>query len=205
MPRLNMKQVGGYAAGAGFKGKGLSIAIAVAFAESGGNTQATGPVGEKGLWQVYPRAHPDWDRGGNLYDPGYNARAAYAISNGGNNWHPWTTYNIGSYLLYLPQAEVAAQNVQPVKGLQGALAGLVAPDTGIQSGIGNAVGGAIDTAKAVGNVGKAVTWLAVPQHWVRIAEVVAGSILVILAISVILRPVVEPVAKTAVKVGAAVA
>lgn len=205
MPRLSMTEVGNYAAGAGFKGKGLSIAIAVAYAESGGNTGATGPVGEKGLWQVYPRAHPDWDRGGNLYDPAYNARAAYAISGGGTNWHPWTTYNIGSYLLYLNQAEIAAQRVQPIKGIGAATAqaGTHLPDVSagaasVASGIGGAVSGAMD-------IGKAISFLSDPQHWIRIAEVIAGGILVIIALSTILRPVVEPAVKTAVKVGAVVA
>src|SRR6266536_5072796 len=117
MPRYSMTQVAQYAANAGFSGKGLSTAVAVAYAESGGNPNATGPVGEKGLWQVFPRAHPDWENGGNLYDPQYNARAAYAISSSGANWRPWTTWVTGAYLLYLPQAELAAQRVKPESGI----------------------------------------------------------------------------------------
>lgn len=196
-----MSQVGGYAAGAGFSGKGLSTAIAIAYAESGGNPSAVGPVGEKGLWQVYPRAHPDWDSGGNLFDPAYNARAAYAISNGGTNWHPWTTYNIGTYLIYLPQAEIAAQRVKPVKG---GAASILFPGSG-----GNIPGSGlikkIPGVSEVEAVGKAIGFLSDPKHWVRIAEVIAGGILVILALATILRPVIEPTVKTAAKVGVAVA
>lgn len=201
MARLSMTEVGNYAAGAGFNGKGLSTAIAVAYAESGGNPNATGPVGEKGLWQVYPRMHQDWDKGGNLYDPAYNARAAFAISGGGKNWRPWTTYNIGSYLLYLPQAEIAAQRVKPIKGIGAAAAqaGTHLPDTSAVAGnIASGVGSVLD-------IGKAISFLSNPQHWIRIAEVIAGGILVILALGTILRPVVEPAVKTAVKVGAVVA
>ena len=69
------------------------IAAEIAKAESGGNQYATGPVGEKGYWQINPAA---W---GNLatYDPNGNARAAIYISHNGADWTPWTTYTSGRY------------------------------------------------------------------------------------------------------------
>jgi hypothetical protein len=106
---LSAKQIYALARGAGLNESRAIIATAVALAESSGRTDATGPTfGEKGLWQVYPKAHPDWDSGGNLYDPAYNAKAMADISNGGTNWQPWTTYKNGAYKSFLPVAAKAA-------------------------------------------------------------------------------------------------
>jgi hypothetical protein len=198
MTRYNAEQIGGFAKGAGFSGKGLTIAIAVALAESGGNPNATGPVGEKGLWQVYPRAHPDWDRGGNLYDPAYNARAAYSISGQGINWHPWTTYNIGSYLLFMPTAEVAAQKAQPVTGLGAAPAQAL---THVPDVAGN-IRSALDTAGQLGRIGDdlqvAGKYLASPTTWIRVGEFILGGVLIIAGVSIMARPLTQPAAQAAI-------
>jgi LysM repeat protein len=76
----------------------LNVAVKVAMAESGGNTDAHNPYGEdsRGLWQINVRAHGSpW---GNLYDPVTNAKAMCDISKGGTSWGPWTTYTKGLYL-----------------------------------------------------------------------------------------------------------
>jgi Lysozyme like domain/LysM domain len=67
-------------------------AAEIAMAESGGNEYATGPVGERGYWQINP------DHGSlSTYDPNGNAKAAIIISADGTNWTPWTTYTSGAY------------------------------------------------------------------------------------------------------------
>lgn len=68
------------------------IAAEIAMAESGGQQYATGPVGERGYWQINPV-------NGYLstYDPIGNARAAIILSGNGVNWSPWTTYTEGLY------------------------------------------------------------------------------------------------------------
>lgn len=67
-------------------------AASIAMAESGGAQFATGPVGERGYWQINP------DHGAlSTYDAYGNARAAVIISNDGTNWTPWTTYVDGDY------------------------------------------------------------------------------------------------------------
>lgn len=79
-------------------------AAAVAMAESRGNPSAYGDAqygGSVGLWQVNLPSHPQYDAA-SLYDPWTNARAALAISSGGSNWQPWTTYRTGAYLPYMP-------------------------------------------------------------------------------------------------------
>lgn len=68
------------------------VMAAIALAESGGNPNATGGVGEKGLWQINPHA---W---GSLatYDPLGNAKAAvHVLSVQGLT--AWSTYNSGAY------------------------------------------------------------------------------------------------------------
>ncbi len=46
----------------------------------------------RGLMQINVRAHPQYRRV-NLYDPIINMRAALAVSNGGRDFSPWSTYN----------------------------------------------------------------------------------------------------------------
>ena len=81
-----------------------ALAAAVAMAESGGDPGAIGPekIGSPsyGLWQIHASAHPQYEPA-RLLDPEYNARAALAVSAGGTNWQPWTTYRTGAYTRYL--------------------------------------------------------------------------------------------------------
>ena len=68
-------------------------AAEIAMAESSGNEFATGPVGERGYWQINP------DHGTlSTYDPNGNAKAAIIISFNGTNWSAWTTYTSGAYI-----------------------------------------------------------------------------------------------------------
>ena len=68
-------------------------AAEIAEAESGGNQYATGPVGERGYWQINP------DHGSlSTYDPIGNARAAIIISDDGVDWSAWTTFTSGAYI-----------------------------------------------------------------------------------------------------------
>jgi hypothetical protein len=124
--RISDKAVANYAAGAGFRGNALIIAVAIALEESGGDTTNIGPVGEVGLWQIYPRAHPTYSVS-RLREPGYNAAAAWAISKHGTYWHPWTTWNNGTYRTKLARARNAASGAVPTK------------DTGIISPLGSRV------------------------------------------------------------------
>jgi len=111
----------------GFEGRGLSIAIGIARAESSGNTRAyngNSGTGDKsyGLFQINmlgamgPERRREYGLSSNedLFDPYVNARVAYEMSNGGRNWRPWSTYNDGSYLQY------AGQNIDVFVGNTGA-------------------------------------------------------------------------------------
>lgn len=131
MEKLSAEQIARYAYDAGFRGHGLSTAVAVALAESGGNPRAHNgvpPDNSYGLWQINmigslgpDRRHQfHLDSNGELFDPAANARAANAISGDGANFGPWTTYTSGAYRQYLHQARVAAHEATRSHGHGGA-------------------------------------------------------------------------------------
>lgn len=93
------------------------VAAAIAQAESGGcQYDLAGPVdirpvktcrwthtdGENscGFWQINLRAHPTYSAP-SIFDKLTNAKAAVAISRGGLDFTPWTTYTNGAYRAYL--------------------------------------------------------------------------------------------------------
>jgi hypothetical protein len=102
---LTPGQLGELAGRAGFGSSSGAVAVAVAEAESGGRPGARhvnddGSV-DRGLWQINARAHPEVSDSC-AYDPACSAQAAYAISDHGANWTPWTTYKTGAYLAFMP-------------------------------------------------------------------------------------------------------
>jgi murein DD-endopeptidase MepM/ murein hydrolase activator NlpD len=117
--QLTDTQIAAYASQAGFTANALVIAIAVCLAESRGvystlhlNSDGTW---DRGLWQINS-VHTQYDANRLLTDPLYNAQAAYALSSGGRNWGPWTTYNTGEYQQYIARATTAASIYGATKG-----------------------------------------------------------------------------------------
>lgn len=104
MPVLSDMQIAQLAYNAGFRGKDLNTAVAIALAESGGNTDAYNPEaaagtaqgsGSRGLWQIYGTAHPKYNNS-SAFDPRINAQAAYEVyRQSGGHFTPWSTYNLG--------------------------------------------------------------------------------------------------------------
>lgn len=96
---LTMDQVVELARSVGFPSP--ELAAAVAWAESGGNALAVGDFGRSyGLWQIHTPAHPQYSPGV-LFDALGNARAAFAISRGGADWQPWTTFRNGAFRRFM--------------------------------------------------------------------------------------------------------
>lgn len=102
---------------AGFRGQALTNAVAIGLAESGGNPNAhNGNAGtgdnSYGLFQINmlgnlgPSRLSQYHLANNnaLFDPYTNAKVAYQMSGGGQNFHPWTTYTTGKYQNYLQAA-----------------------------------------------------------------------------------------------------
>jgi hypothetical protein len=111
MAILSANQIAAVASGAGFSGTPLVISIAIALAESSGDTNVINYLGCVGLWQVYEsvhiREHPTWTTSW-LQNPANNAQAAYILSSGGSNFVPWETYTNGMYVSHLDEAAAAA-------------------------------------------------------------------------------------------------
>ncbi len=104
--KLTPEQISQYASNAGFVGNDLETAVAIALAESGGDTEALGDVditlgGSWGLWQINLKWHPEfYDDPNSLQDPQTNARAAYDIYRHGG-FNAWSTYKSGRYKAFL--------------------------------------------------------------------------------------------------------
>lgn len=169
MAALSDAQIAGAAKAAGFSGSALAKAVAIALAESGGNPRAHNavpPDNSYGLWQINmlgsmgPSRRRQFGLKSNsdLYDPTTNAKAAYAISGSGKNFKPWTTYTSGAYLRFMSRANKAAGN----------------PDSPgvVQAGLSD-VGGAIEAF---------FNFIADPINWLRLGMMVAGGILVGIAL-----------------------
>jgi len=129
---LSLEQLRELARAVGFPD--VATAAAVAMAESGGDSCARGdphtpsdcsnlgpPSTSLGLWQIHVPAHPEVDAS-QLFDPLYNAHAAFAISSGGTNWHPWSTYTSGAYQRYLGAPAGPSPSPSPSSGVSPAAA-----------------------------------------------------------------------------------
>ena len=112
LTHLTDLQIAQVAHDAGFTGSGLVTAVAVALAESGGQSAATNTVGnshgtDRGLWQINSYYHPEVSDA-QAFAPQQCANAAFRISDGGRNWRPWSTFNNGSVIKYVTRGRVAA-------------------------------------------------------------------------------------------------
>lgn len=70
-------------------GSRCAYALRIARCESNFNPRAVGRAGELGAFQIHP-VHFRRFNAARLFDPVYNARAAYILSRGGRDWSPWT-------------------------------------------------------------------------------------------------------------------
>jgi hypothetical protein len=122
MAQLSAEQIAEHAYKAGFRGQSLTTAVAVAMAESSGNTNAHNgvpPDNSYGLWQVNmigslgPARRNEFGLKSDdqLFNPDKNAHAAYEISNHGTDFGPWSTYTDGAYKDHLAAARKAEEEV----------------------------------------------------------------------------------------------
>jgi hypothetical protein len=103
---------------AGIPNKDIPIMVAIALAESEGISDAIGDenlVDSKwdesiGLFQIRSLKNPNDPKFNKadklrikdkLFDPVYNAKAAYEISKKGKTWKAWTTFNEGTYKKFM--------------------------------------------------------------------------------------------------------
>lgn len=211
MTKLTPAQIGQYAAGAGFTGKGLTRAIAVALAESGGDPRVISAPNrdrwhsrDRGLWQINDHWHPEVSTAAAL-DPAKAAAAAYRISSGGRDWSQWSTWNNGAAQAQLGRAQMGAnqaaatgatttaQNVDYLPNLPNGLDPFLgAPGLldlfGGKDGIGGGIKNTADAIKAALLLAvKAGAWMADAHNWSRVAMVAGGGVGILLALEMIAK------------------
>jgi hypothetical protein len=120
-----------------------ATAVAVALAESGGETDALG-VNDKGavpnpapvtwgsydcgLWQVNNYWHAAKMVGLNWRDPYANAELAYrAWLEGKSTWRPWSTFNSGAHVRFMPHAAIGVAHPFPVRPFPSVAVSVPAP------------------------------------------------------------------------------
>lgn len=205
MAQLTAEQVTTVARQAGFTGAALVTAVAVARAESGWRPDAIGDVnlteaGERsvGLWQINYRPSRDAgsatrDPTANL-DPARNAAAAYALSGGGRNFRPWTTYTRGTYKPFTGDAQSAANAVEGAGGGRLGLTGINPPGK-VDNPVNNAVGAVVgvvaapikSTADAIGKLGELAAALLSGATWQRLGLILGGVLVMGLGVTLINR------------------
>ena len=112
---LNPVHVAQVAAAAGFTGEDLTLAVAIASAESSHRPHLTNQNSDShrsvdyGLWQINGYYHPDKMAMGDWGNPWDNAKMAYAVwSESGGSWKPWVTFNKGRHQQFMATASEAA-------------------------------------------------------------------------------------------------
>jgi hypothetical protein len=151
-------------------------ALAIAYAESGLNETSIGHnangSSDYGLFQINSSHFGEnsaWNAT-TMLQAGPNVSAAQQISNQWRNYTPWSTFNSGAYLLYIPQAkkDVSAWQGQRDPAAVKAVAGAV-----------NTVSDAASTAS------NAWGTLSNPRTWLRVGYGVAGVALIVVTVSAI--------------------
>lgn len=180
MSKLSAAQIAEAAHNAGFyPASVLSVAVAIALAESGGETTATNKntngSTDFGLWQINS-VHADILRGGSWSNPQDNAIMAHRVyADAGNRFTPWTTYTSGRYLAFMSVARAAV--------LGGGMGGAVLPPSSSVQGSAktNAVPSGLPipspVAPLAGLVGLAEL-LTSPAMWLRAAMLLGGGLCV---------------------------
>ena len=117
MPVISDRQIAAAAFAGGFRGSELPIAVAVALAESDGDTSVRNTKNKNGstdygLWQINS-IHSQILAGGQWDDANSNAKMAFQVYNdAGKKWTPWSAYKNQRYRIYLGRAALATRNTK---------------------------------------------------------------------------------------------
>ena len=116
--RLSMKGVASVWKRNGGSSSACPTAVAVAWAESRGDTKARGQNSnsyDRGLWQINSYWHRDVSDSC-AYDKNCNAKNAVRISRNGGKWSPWATYNDGLHRRWMNDAKKACGGSYDILG-----------------------------------------------------------------------------------------
>lgn len=152
--------------------KFLDTAIAVALAESGGNTNAKNPNSSaSGLFQIMVSVHQDKIAGRNIFDPRVNVDVARLVwEAAGKSFSPWETYTNGAYKAHLGHGKTvydklyAASKSGDHSFIDNALTTIISPAAGIAGIVapGNPVTSAANKVSSLvaGALSDVMKWLA---------------------------------------------
>lgn len=189
MTTLSPSDLASAASGAGFPSSEIGTAVAVAYAESGGDPNKThrntNNTTDYGLWQINSVHNP----ASNWADPTANAAMAYRVwSDAGGKWTPWATFNSGRYKTVPTQPGPGGKN-----GL--------APNTNTP-GAPNYIPPSVSLPNPLAGleaVGSFFNQLSDPALWKRIGIVALGIGLVLFGLAIVLRTELTKTATSVVK------
>lgn len=181
MTKLSDVQIAQYAFKAGFRNspvhQNLTMAVAIALAESGGDTAVTHKNSDSrgttdlGVWQINNYWHRDLLTKYSWSDPLQNAQMAFIIVGQSNGtWTQWSTFNSGSFFKYMARAIKAATAVQS------GTATTLPQDVNTPAGDMGAGSSASDGATAS---------ITNPHTWLRVAMVGTGMVLVLVSLAML--------------------
>lgn len=197
MATIQADLIAKYAAEAGVKNAvALVVVVAVALAESGGNTDAHAQDSDDdsyGLWQInmigslgpQRRAKFGLTSNADLFDGPTNAKAMAALSNYGTNMRAWTTYTSGDYKDHIAVAQTGVQRYLKDPS--------AVNDKSPTENLKSAIPGYDQAADAVELADRARKWVAEPKNWIRVAMVVVGGAALLIGLNTITKPITQPV------------
>lgn len=206
MAKLQPYQIYALTRWAGLNEQRGAIATAIALCESGGNTDAHNavpPDDSYGLWQINMlgamgparRAMFGLTSNAQLLDPFKNAEAMARISGNGLNFGPWSCYTRGGYKDHLADAYAAtAQGGNWQTVVDAIRKGVPAPSITRQPS--GQTGPLAPFSAAIDKL----SWIFQAHNWWRIGAVIAGGILIVVALNALLGPTIEPVTRAATRV-----
>lgn len=181
MSTLSASQLVPIAQRAGWTGQDIVIAVAVALAESGGDTGAVNRANSNGtvdygLWQINS-VHASLLAGGDWSLPADNAAMAFKVwsdrkAQTGNGWQAWATYTSGKYLVHMPAAQTAAFNPD---------------DSGLILGSDAPAGGLPVYGNDYTSINTFTSLVSDPRTWWRIGYFVGGVVCVVIAARMMLK------------------
>lgn len=175
MAKLTPQQIAGAAKAAGFPADQIATAVAVALAESAGETTATnkntnGSV-DYGLWQINT-VHGSLLNQGDKFNPVDNAKMAFTVWNGAKgSWSPWSAYKNQRYRTFIPQGTLGAAAPTPPDGGSGTNTAVVASDAPTAAGAPTS-SGVLDLLSGLVSGGL----------WTRLGAFVLGSVLILFSL-----------------------
>jgi len=176
MTILTDQQIASYAYKAGARNEigaqDLTLSVAIALAESGGDTAVTHKNSDTrrttdlGVWQINNYWHRDLLAKYAWSDPAANAQMMWIIKTQRGGWAQWSTFNNGSFFKYMPRAIKAAEAVQ----------------SGTAQTLPQATN---DPAANMDSNSNATATLTSPNTWLRLAMIVTGGLLLLVALAML--------------------